>query len=528
MTAKITFHGAAGTVTGSSYRIEHDSGTFMVDCGMFQGNRSVRDLNYRDFPFDPERLDYLIVTHAHIDHAGLIPKLVAKGFDAPIFATAPTKDLLSYMLPDSAKIQESEAERKNRRNLREGKPRITPAYTSDHARAALRKIKVRSYNGWFSPGPGVRARFWNAGHILGSASVELEIRDADHPKRPLRMLFSGDLGPDEKMFHPDPDAPKGFDYVLCESTYGGVDRPDLTLEERAGNLGREIRMAMERGGNLIIPSFAVERSQELLHDIGLLMVRGEIPDVPVYLDSPLARKVTNVFIKHAETLDDLGIDAKELFQHPQLKIVQSVAQSKQIKDVEGGAIILSASGMCDAGRIKHHLRNNLWRREATLLFVGYQAPGTLGHILRGGAKVVRIHGRTVEVNAVIREIGNYSAHADSKELVAWVQERMPATGGIFLTHGEESRRKELRQELIRVGLPPEKVFLPALDESFSLAIDSTVREEPAAQRIAPSELERDWYNDYAALILELGRRLEATSDSAERRALLGRIRDALD
>jgi metallo-beta-lactamase family protein len=328
MTTKITFHGAAGTVTGSSYRIEHAAGVFMVDCGMFQGNRSVRDLNYRDFPFDPESLDYLIVTHAHIDHVGLVPKLVAKGFDAPVFSTAATKDLMGFMLPDSAKIQESDAERRNRKNLREGKAKVTPAYTTDHARAALRLVKTRAYGNWFSPGPGVRARFWNAGHILGSASVELEIGDGGAAERPLRMLFSGDLGPDEKMFHPDPDAPAGFDYILCESTYGGVNRPDVTLEERSANLGREIRMAMERGGNLIIPAFAVERSQELLHDIGLLMNRREIPDVPVYLDSPLARKVTSVFVKHAEALDD--VDAKKLFKHPQFKIVQSVAQSKQI------------------------------------------------------------------------------------------------------------------------------------------------------------------------------------------------------
>jgi metallo-beta-lactamase family protein len=468
----------------------------------------------------------LIVTHAHIDHVGLVPKLVAKGFDAPVFSTAATKDLMGFMLPDSAKIQESDAERRNRKNLREGKAKVTPAYTTDHARAALRLVKTRAYGNWFSPGPGVRARFWNAGHILGSASVELEIGDGGAAERPLRMLFSGDLGPDEKMFHPDPDAPAGFDYILCESTYGGVNRPDVTLEERSANLGREIRMAMERGGNLIIPAFAVERSQELLHDIGLLMNRREIPDVPVYLDSPLARKVTSVFVKHAEALDD--VDAKKLFKHPQFKIVQSVAQSKQIKEVEGGAIILSASGMCDAGRIKHHLRNNLWRSDATLLFVGYQAPGTLGHILRGGAKLVRIHGKTVEVNAVIREIGNYSAHADGNELIAWARERLPATGGVFLTHGEQARRKDMREELIRSGLPPERVILPALDETFTLAVAETIREAPGVARIAPAELERDWYNDYAALILELGHRLEEITEASERRVLLARLRDALE
>lgn len=528
MTAKITFHGAAGTVTGSSYRVEHAKGVFMVDCGMFQGNRSVRDLNERDFPFDPKTIDYLIVTHAHIDHAGLVPKLVAGGFDAPIFVTAPTKDLMGFMLPDSAKIQESDAERKNRRNLREGKPAVTPAYSSDDARAAMRLVKTRAYGKWFSPGPGVRVRFWNAGHILGSASVEIEVAGSGTEGRPLRLLFSGDLGPDEKMFHPDPDAPQGFDYVLCESTYGGVDRPDVTLEERSANLGREIRRAMERGGNLIIPSFAVERSQELLHDIGLLMARGEIPGVPVFLDSPLARKVTSVFVKHAHDLDDLGVDAAQLFKHPQFKIVQSVAQSKEIKNVKGGAIILSASGMCDAGRIKHHLRNNLWRREATLLFVGYQAPGTLGHIIRGGAEVVRIHGRAVEVNAAIREIGNYSAHADQKELVAWIRERLPASGGIFLVHGEQERRVALREELIRCGFPPDEVMLPALDETFILEADTLTREETATPRIAPAELERDWYNEYAALILDLGRRLETIDDPGARHALLGRIRKALD
>ena len=294
----------------------------------------------------------------------------------------------------------------------------------------------------------MRARFWNAGHILGSASIELRIDDAAGP---VHLLFSGDLGPDEKVFHLEPDAPAGFDYLVCESTYGDRDRADATVAERRRALCREINDALAAGGNLLIPAFAVERTQELLHDIGVLMAERQIKDLPVFLDSPLANNATRVFTKHAGALEDIALDESELFRNPNFRFVESVEESKSLNGITAGAIIIAASGMCDAGRIRHHLKNNLWRPQATVLFVGYQAPGTLGRLILDGVKSVRMFDEEVRVEARIREIGNYSAHADQKELVAWVVERLPVAGGIFLTHGEDPARAALREHLIAAG-----------------------------------------------------------------------------
>ena len=286
--ATLTFCGAAGTVTGSCSLIENGDLRFLIDCGLYQGNKSVRELNRQPFPFDPGAVDFLILTHAHIDHSGLIPKLVKAGFTGPIYATQPTADLLEFMLPDSASIQESNAERLNRKRRRRDQPEIKPVYDSDDAARALEKLHPVEYESWFEPATGVHVCYWNAGHILGSASAELKLDDTVSGN-PLRMLFSGDLGPDEKVFHPEPDAPEGFDYIVCESTYGDRDRDDYTIEERRATLRDELRRGLERGGNVVIPSFAVERSQELLHDIGVLLAQREIPQATVFLDSPLAR-----------------------------------------------------------------------------------------------------------------------------------------------------------------------------------------------------------------------------------------------
>lgn len=524
MTAHITFHGAAGTVTGSCYRVEHENGSFLVDCGLFQGNKTVRELNYRPLPFDPAKVDFLLLTHAHIDHAGLVPKLYANGFRGTLHATAPSVDLLSFMLPDSAHIQEYEVERLNRRRRRSGQDSVEPIYTRRDAETALRHAQGHEREQWFEPGPGVRARYWNAGHILGSASIEVEIADGD---RPLRILFSGDLGPDEKVFHLAPDAPAGFDYILCESTYGARDRDDATVEQRRAALKREILDAMEVGGNLVIPSFAVERSQELLHDIGVLMAQGAIRERPVFLDSPLARNVTNVFIKHANTLDDIDMDEAELFRNPNFRLVESVDESKAINRIKSGAIVMAASGMCDAGRIKHHLKNNIWRDNATVLFVGYQAPGTLGNLIRSGEEEIRIHGKSMKVRARIRTIGNYSAHADQRELLDWIKERLPAHGGIFLTHGEDKGREGLRELLRNEAGVNGEVILPTLDQSFELKPSKAdlTREEP---RVPADSIVRDWDNDYAAFTLALERKLRDVTDPADRRALVESLRKTLD
>ncbi len=531
MTPELIFHGGAGTVTGSCYEIVHDGGRLMIDCGMFQGNKTVRALNYRDFPFKPSTVDTLLLTHAHIDHTGLIPKLKKHGFEGKIHATAPTADLASFMLPDSGYIQESEVERLNRRNRRKGKPEVEPIYTRKDAEACLKQFEGVAMEQWFEPMKGVKARYWNAGHILGSASIELKI---DTPGtgagRPVHMLFSGDLGPDEKVFHLEPDAPAGFDYILCESTYGDREREDATVEERRAALKREILDAHEAGGNLLIPAFAVERTQELLHDIGVLMVKGDIPAKPVFLDSPLANNATKVFIEHAATLDDIAMDESELFKNPNFNFTTSVEESKAINHVKGGCIIMAASGMCDAGRIRHHLRNNLYKNNATVLFVGYQAPGTLGSFILAGEEDVRIHGREVKVNARIRRIGNYSAHADQGELIAWIKERLPVHAGLFLTHGDDKAREVLKDHLVKDGIDAGRIILPGLDEKVTLTIDADVAPAPVQEkrsRVAPADMATDWYNDYAALLLKLGRKLDAMSDSGERRALLRKMHDLL-
>jgi len=524
MTPELIFHGGAGTVTGSCYEIRHDGGRLMIDCGMFQGNKTVRALNYREFPFEPEKIDTLLLTHAHIDHTGLVPKLAKHGFSGTIYATAPTADLASFMLPDSGYIQESEVERRNKRNRRRGKPEVEPIYTRKDAETCLKQFKGVDMERWFEPMPGIKARYWNAGHILGSASIELKV--GPEAGRPVHMLFSGDLGPDEKVFHLEPDAPAGFDYILSESTYGDREREDATILERRAALKREILDAHETGGNLLIPAFAVERTQELMHDIGVLMATGEIPTKPVFLDSPLANNATKVFVEHAHTLDDIAMDEAELFKNPNFHFTTSVEDSKAINNVKTGAIIMAASGMCDAGRIRHHLRNNLYKKETTLLFVGYQAPGTLGSIILSGEEDVRIHGREVKIRARIRRIGNYSAHADQGELIGWIKERLPVHAGLFLTHGDDKARDVLKDHLAKEGIDADRIILPGLDEKVSLTIDpdqkpSTIQDKPA--RVAPVDMATDWYNDYASLLLKLGRRLEAMQDGNERRALLQKM-----
>lgn len=527
MTVTLSFHGAAGTVTGSCYRIAHPKGAFLVDCGLFQGNKSVRDLNYKPFPFDPRGVDFVLLTHAHIDHVGLLPKLYKSGYRGPLHASAPTNGLIEFLLPDAAGIQESEAERESNKLSRRGEPPAEPLYRLADAEEALRHRVDHPLGEWIVPGPGVRARFWNAGHILGSASIEVEVEDGSGA--PIRMLFSGDIGPDEKVFYLQPDAPADFDYIVCESTYGGRERPAYTLDDRRAVLAEEINTALARGGNLVIPAFAVERSQELLHDIGVLIKHGAINPQMVFLDSPLASRVTGVFRRFANDFDEVELSVEELFSDPRFRIVEDVEESKAINAIAGGAIILSASGMADAGRIKHHLRNNLIRPKATVLFVGYQAQGTLGQVIQSGAREVRIHGTIVPVRAAIRTIANYSAHADHSELVAWVKGRLPAHGAVFLTHGDEQERAALRTALMGLGLGGDQVILPQLDDMIELlASGAGATIAPAVRRIAPDQIGHDWHNGYAEFIIELSHRLREAQTDAERAQLMDAMKAALE
>ena len=524
----LSFCGAAGTVTGSCYWMQTERCQFLVDCGMFQGSKTLKELNYGAFPFDPAEIDFVLLTHAHIDHSGLIPKLVKQGFKGPIFATEGTFDLLNYMLPDSAYIQETEVDRLNRRNAQRGKPPVEPIYRRDDVDAALKAFSNVAYESWREVGEGVRARFWNAGHILGAASIEVEIATGQRNPRVSRLLFSGDIGPEHKLFHPAPDAPDNFDFVCCESTYGGRRRGDVSPEKRRRILAQEVKRALERGGNLLIPVFAIERTQELLLDLTILFDSGELPKVPVFLDSPLAIKATAAFEKNADQLEDIA-RVPELFHRPNIRFTESVEESKMIGRIHGGAIIMAGSGMCDAGRIRHHLKQNLWRADATVLLVGYQAPGTLGNLLASGASLVKIQGEDLRVKAAIREIDVYSGHADGDQLLAWMKERLPVKAAIFLTHGEEESLEALREGLAGLGVPEERVIVPQLDDVVDLlAGESKVKFRPVPHRLPRESLRgRDWHNDLAEFSLDLRECLEQAGDDKARGVILRRVARAL-
>ena len=523
----LAFHGAASTVTGSCFLLDTPGGRLLVDCGLFQGTKTVRELNYGAFPFDPKSIDALLLTHAHIDHSGLVAKLTKHGFAGPIIATEPTADLLAFMLPDSGYIQETEVERLNRRNRQRGRAKVEPIYTKADAEAALDQVRTCSYGDWQEPAPGVRARFWNAGHILGSASIELEVDGAGD--RPLRLLFSGDIGPDEKTFHRSPEAPSDLDYLVVEATYGNRDRAEVTLDQRRQKLGEEVRAALDNGGNLLIPAFAVERTQELLLALSRLIRDGLIPEVPVFIDSPLAINVTRTFAAHHAELHQVEGGA-DLFEAPWMRFTESVEESKAINQVKSGAIIMAASGMCDAGRIRHHLKQHLWRRDATVLFVGYQAPGSLGQIIQSGAERVRIHGEEVAVKARIRSIESFSAHADQGELVAWVKARLPVKNTIFMTHGEPDAMATLREKLALAGCAAEHILAPALDDRFDLAVDTAPVRHALDKRLseAAAVAPEDWHNAYARLLLDLGDKLKRLDDDQKRAALLAELKQTLD
>jgi len=524
--SSLSFFGAAGTVTGSCTLLEAGERRCLIDCGLFQGNRATRALNDQPFPFDAATIDCLLLTHAHTDHTGLVPKLIKAGFTGRIHATRATADLLAFMMEDSARIQESNAERENRRRQREGKAPVEPLYTVEHAKEALSRLETLDYGDWLTPVEGIEARWWNAGHILGSASIELRCPEPATGKT-LRLLFSGDLGPDEKTFHAAPDAEEGFDYVICESTYGDRERAEYTLDARRAALKKELVAALARGGNVVVPCFAVERSQELLHDIGVLLANGDLPDATVYLDSPLASKVTEVFAKHADSLEDIELPADALFRDPNFRIVESVDESKAIADVKRGAIIVSASGMADAGRVVHHLKNNIWRTESTVLFVGYQSPGTTGSHIRSGADEVFLHGRKFTIEATIRSIGNYSAHADQSELLEWIVERLPIAGALFLNHGNDDARETLTGLLAKRGLAREKVFHPTFDERFELATGTPESKGRVVERVDPDLLVPDGRGDHAQFALALGKRLDAL-DATAGKALIERLEAVLE
>ncbi|MEX0693537.1 MAG: MBL fold metallo-hydrolase [Rhodospirillales bacterium] len=528
MTITMKFCGAAQTVTGSCYWIRTPDAEFLVDCGMFQGSKTLKELNYGAFPFDPVNIDFVLLTHAHIDHSGLIPKLIKQGFAGPVYATEGTCDLLSYMLPDSGYIHEREVEHLNRRNVQRGKKEVEPIYNKRDAERSLESFKPVAYEQWLEARPGIRARYWNAGHILGAASIEIEISQALPDEAPMRILFSGDIGPDSKLFHPDPEAPTGWDYVVCEGTYGNREHVDVGTEERRRILAKEVNEVLRRKGVLLIPAFAVERTQELLADISVLMRSGAIAKVPLFLDSPLAIRATRVFRSHIHDLEDTG-NGGELLNDPNVHFTETVDESKSIVRFNGSIIIMAASGMCDAGRIRHHLKQYLPSKNAKVLLVGYQAPATLGNILASGVKAVRIQGEDVAVRAEIRQLDSYSGHADRNGLQAWVSERLPIRRKILLTHGEEEALQGLRDSLVAAGLNKDMIVIPEFDEEFDLVRGfSSETDKRVLRRIRQDAVGGpDWHNELAQLSLDLRALLEGAADEKSRAVILRKVRRAL-
>lgn len=528
MTVSIQFCGAAGTVTGSCYRLRTEKTEFLVDCGLFQGSKTLKELNYREFPFDAKAVKFVLLTHAHIDHSGLLPKLARAGFAGPVYTTEATRDLLAFMLPDSGHIQESEVRLLNRRNQQRGRSPVTPIYTQDDAEAVLSQIRPTVYDEWREVGTGVRARFWNAGHILGSASIEIELAAPAGDGGPLRLLFSGDIGPEHKLFHPDPEAPLNLDYVVCESTYGDRLRELLTPGERRNRLEAILKKALAKGGAVVIPAFSVERTQELLADIGQIIAKSAGQKPLVFLDSPLAIRATGAFQKHAKDLENIGGDGS-VFNNRNFQFTASVDESKAINNYASGIIIISASGMCEAGRIRHHLKRRLWDEKSTVLLTGFQAPGTLGALLESGKKEVKIHGEDVMVRAEIINFDAYSGHADADGLVDWVFERRPIRQSIFLCHGDQDSIEKLAQRLAANGFDPASIIAPQLDETVILERGRIERKASTAPRLAPEELGRpDWHNDLAQLLLDIRAALDKAADEKARARILRRLRRGLE
>jgi metallo-beta-lactamase family protein len=529
MSVSIQFCGAARTVTGSCYHFQTQAGRVLVDCGLFQGPKTLKALNYGAFPFRAADIDVVLLTHAHIDHSGLLPKLMRDGFRGRIMATRGTIDLCSCLLPDAGNIQESEVAALNRRNSARGRAEVSPIYTQADAVACLDAFRPVEYETWFEVMAGVRARYWNAGHILGSASIEIEFAGEGTSGRPMRILASGDIGPDAKLLQPDPEAPAGFDYVIAESTYGDDDRPSTTPKVRRGRLAAEVREASAAGGALLIPAFAVERTQELIVDLIDLMERREIPTAPIFLDSPLAIRATEVFRRHSPSLDpDINLD--RLLSSPHLRFTETVDESKSIAKLSGFHIVIAASGMCDAGRIRHHLKRWLWRKDATVLLVGFQARGTLGRFLHDGVKAVRIQGDQVNVAARIRYLDDYSGHADGPELARWIAARRPVERAVFLVHGEEPALEGLSMRIAERIVPAAQVFLPLLDDIYELSTPApTPLDVTHRRRLAPAAvIALDWHNDMSKLILDINERIEAAADDRARGVIVRRLRRALD
>ena len=460
--AQLTFHGAAETVTGSKYLLESGSTKVLIDCGMFQGLKELRERNWAPLPFAADELASVVVTHAHIDHIGYLPRLVKFGYSGTVYCTPATEDLAGIMLLDAAKLQESDADYANRKKFSKHHPAL-PLFDSDDVARTLKLLQPTPRDNWFSAGGPFRCRYHDAGHLLGSTMIEVEVA-GDGP-RPLRILFSGDVGRYAAPIYHDPSPPPACDYLICESTYGNRDHPPDDVME---GLAETVNAAVHRGGVVLVAAFAVGRAQQLIYLLQLLAQSGRTPELPIYLDSPMAVDATNIYCSYSAE-HDLSEGRLEglncVFKGPNVHLARTSDESKRINDVAGPAVIIASSGMMTGGRILYHLQQRLPDPRHTILLGGFMAEGTRGRLLEDGAKYLKIHGRDVPVRAAVVKHSGLSCHAGHSELLRWL-EPLPAPRRVFITHGEKQSAHAFADELrTRRGWD---TYVPRLGETVAL------------------------------------------------------------
>jgi metallo-beta-lactamase family protein len=483
---RVEFLGGVRTVTGSATLLEKGSLKWLVDCGMFQGNKEYEKRNWNLQPYQARKLSFILLTHAHIDHSGLIPRLVKEGFRGKVICTKATFDLCEVMLQDSGHIQEMEAEWQNRKGKRAGKGGSIPLYTMEDAEKSLRYFQTIHYGEIIQLADGVKVRFQDAGHILGSAIIEIWVDEAGDQKK---IIFSGDLGNSDQPIVRDPSIVEEGDVLWLESTYG--NRLHKSREETVQELLKIVQEAIVHQAKVVIPAFAVERTQDIIYTLGQFIRRGSIPPIPIYIDSPLAISATEIFKRNSDCFDKetktLLSGGENPLEIPGILYTRTTEESKAINEDPRPGIIISASGMCDAGRIKHHLKHHLWREESHIVIIGYQAEGTMGRRLVDGANTVRLFGEEIAVKAHIHTLGGFSAHADQRGLLDWISHIHYPQLEVFVNHGEEKISMELGK-LINEQFHF-KTTVPQWREKRVLFADEEkgVPEERMEERLPPEE-----------------------------------------
>jgi len=490
VTMKITFLGAAKTVTGSCFLVQTNKKKFLVDCGMFQGYSKESLLNEEPFPFDVSEISFILLTHAHIDHSGRIPKIYKDGYRGPVYASKATCDLCGVMLPDSGHIQEMENEWINRKRGRAGKPPVEPLYTYQNAIDSLQLFRPLKYDELVPLDDDIKVRLKDAGHMLGSSFIELWINENGEE---TKIVFTGDIGNKDIPILRDPSVIDSADYIVMESTYGNKIHKDN--ENRVSRFVDIINETIDKGGNVIIPSFAVGRTQEIIYELNKQKDEygdklSKIFNIPVFIDSPLAISATEIFRQNLDCYDE---EAREYIENgdnpldfPGLEFTRTPEESRALNERTGSCIIISASGMCEAGRIKHHLKHNLWRKDSTILFVGYQAEGTLGRRLVEGAKKVKLFGEEISVNARIEMIEGFSGHADMVGLLEWIEKIREKPSRIFIVHGEEEVMKDFANTIRgKFGI---ETVIPSKGETYDVLKGTVITRTEITYQ--PSRFER--------------------------------------